>query len=310
VIRELSQPFLDGIRAGIAGWDSFWFRPASPRLLGAMRWLVGGMLLYTHLVWSLELTTFFADDGVLPRRYAELLYGPNSGLWTHFHWVQAPAAMWIVHAMALAVMFCFMIGFQTRICGILSFLLAVSYAHRATGALFGLDQINGFLTLYLAIGPSGAAFSLDAWLRRKRSLPDQAQPTILANLARRLMQVHLCVVYLFAGCGKLQGASWWNGDAIWGSLASMDYQTFDLTGLAWAMWVINIATLVSVAWEVSYPFLIWNRYARPFYLALAVGVHLGIGLFMGMLTFGTIMIIANMAFLDPEFPVRWVRRQR
>jgi uncharacterized BrkB/YihY/UPF0761 family membrane protein len=87
---------------------------------------------------------------------------------------------------------------------------------------------------------------------------------------------------------------------MWGALASLDYQTIDLTWMAHAMWLVNLTTLVSLAWEVSYPFLIWNRHARPFYLTLAVLVHLGIGLFMGMLTFGIIMIVANMAFLNPD----------
>jgi hypothetical protein len=124
---------------------------------------------------------------------------------------------------------------------------------------------------------------------------------VSANIALRLMQVHLCVVYLFAGLSKLQGPSWWSGDAMWGALASLDYQTMDLTWLAHAMWIVNLATLVSIAWEVSYPFLVWNRHLRPFYLGLAVVIHLGIGLFMGMLTFGAIMIVANMAFLNPDF---------
>ena len=34
--------------------------------------------------------------------------------------------------------------------------------------LFGLDQINIMLTLYLAIGPSGQTLSLDRWLALRR----------------------------------------------------------------------------------------------------------------------------------------------
>ena len=309
MMSRMVQPFLVGLRAAAAGWDRFWFTSASPRLLGIMRILVGAMLTYTHFVWSLELLTFFGNEGVLPPIYAGMLYGDSSGLWTHFAWIQSSWLMWLVHLCAILTMLLFTLGLWTRVTAILSFLFMVSYAHRATGALFGLDQINGFLTLYLAIGPSGAAYSLDQWLRSKRSLPDSVRPSIMANVALRLIQVHLCVVYLFAGCGKLQGASWWNGEAIWGAIGSLDYQTVDLTWLAHAMWIVNLVTIVSLAWEVSYPFLIWNRHARPFYLALAVMVHLGIGLCMGMLTFGTIMIIANMAFLNADFDLSWFKKR-
>lgn len=302
-MRGILSYFLESLQAGAAAWDRFWFSPASPRLLGLIRILVGAMLVYSHAVWSLVLHTFFADDGVLPREYSRLLYSESYGLWSHFDWIQTPWAVWTVHGLALGAMILFTLGLWTRAAAIVSFLFLVSYAHRATGALFGLDQILGFLTLYLAIGPSGGAFSVDQWLRRKKSTATSAEPSVLANIALRLMQVHLCVVYLFAGLAKLQGASWWNGEAIWGAIASADYQTWDITWLANWMWIVNLMTLVALAWEISYPFLIWNRYARPFYLALAVLVHLGIGLFMGMITFGSIMIIANLAFLPPDLRV-------
>ena len=111
----------------------------------------------------------------------------------------------------------------------------------------------------------------------------------------------MCVVYLFAGLGKLQGAYWWNGEAIWGALASYEYQSVDMTWISDHMWLVNIATLVAVTWEVTYPFLVWPRLTRPLVLALAVFLHLGIGVFMGMLTFGLIMLFGNLAFIEPKF---------
>lgn len=300
-MAKIIQSFGLALRKAPGAWDAFWFTPASGRLLGLMRIFVGLSVVYTHAIWSLELETFFGREGVLPAEYSQLLYGENAAsLWSHFFWIDSMRLLWVIHGVALVVMVLFTLGLWTRVTAVVSYLFLVSYAHRATGALFGLDQINGFLLLYLAIGPSGAAFSLDDWLRRRRGMGRADVPSIGANVAQRLIQVHLCVVYLFAGMGKLQGTTWWNGEAIWGAIASADYQTWDVTWLAGAMWLINLVTLVSVAWEVSYPFLIWNRTLRPFYLAIAVLVHLGIGALMGMITFGVIMIIANMAFLPSD----------
>jgi hypothetical protein len=39
-----------------------------------------------------------------------------------------------------------------QLTSVLAFLVAISYVHRAPAALFGLDQINTMLSLYLAIG--------------------------------------------------------------------------------------------------------------------------------------------------------------
>jgi len=49
--------------------------------------------------------------------------------------------------------------------------------------------------------------------------------------------------------------------------------------------------------------LVWNLKARPLVLAMAVLVHGGIALAMGMITFGLVMLIANLAFV----PAAWLR---
>ena len=48
-----------------AGWNRFWFQPADPATLGLIRILAGAMLLYTHLVWSLDLASVLWSDGWL-----------------------------------------------------------------------------------------------------------------------------------------------------------------------------------------------------------------------------------------------------
>ena len=93
----------------------------------------------------------------------------------------------------------------------LAYLAAVSYVNRLPGALFGLDQINCMLAMYLMIGPSGAAYSLDRWLaaRRAGTRLRRRGADVSGNIAIRLIQIHMCVIYFFAGLGKLHGESWW-----------------------------------------------------------------------------------------------------
>ena len=54
-------------------------------------------------------------------------------------------------------------------------------------------------------------------------------PTVSANLSLRLIQLHLVVIYGMAGLGKLQGPSWWNGMAIWGTMTAGEFVVFDFT---------------------------------------------------------------------------------
>ena len=107
------------------------------------------------------------------------------------------------------------------------------------------------------------------------------------------------MIYFFAGVGKLMGQTWWAGTALWGAFANYEYQTIDMTWLAAYPLLVNFMTQLILAWEITYPVLIWPRLTRPLMLFLAVPLHLGIALGMGMTTFGLSMLIGNAAFVSP-----------
>ena len=299
-MQSLRDYFRDLIQTTSANWDRFWFTPADPATLGLLRILAGGMLLYTHAVWTLDLQAFFGPHAWLNRDVVALTQR-GGYQWSYLWLCQTPTALWTAHSVALGICLLFMLGLWTRVTSILACVVTLSYAHRSPDAMYGLDQINGFLSLYLAIAPSGDAYSLDRWLaaRRRRSTLPPAPASITANIGTRLIQVHMCVLYLFAGLSKLQGESWWNGTAIWGAVANLEYQSLDMLWLAHHPWLVNLMTHVTVAWEISYIALIWGRLTRPLVLLVAVPVHLGICCCLGMVTFGSIMLIANLAFVSP-----------
>ena len=130
----------------------------------------------------------------------------------------------------MTVLFWFTIGLWTRLSSILSVIVVISFAHRVPEALFGLDKIILMLTLYLAVGPSGKALSFDSWLARHRAKNSPPPgPSAAVNFALRLIQLHMCIIYLFAGSSKLQGTAWWNGQAMWMVLGNLEYQYLDMT---------------------------------------------------------------------------------
>jgi hypothetical protein len=290
-------------------WDRFWFTPRDPVVLGLIRILTGLMLLYTHVVWGLRLEAFL---GASPWIQLERLQATYSGWWASFWpWVPAAAAP-AVHAAALVVLALFTLGVWTRVTSILAVVVTVSYANRLFFATFGLDQINAMLAFYLAIGPSGNALSVDQWRRGRAAGGDvcTAAPSIGANISLRLIQVHMCVVYLYAGLAKLEGLSWWEGYAMWQAFANSEYQTFDLTWLAAHDWVWNLMTHSVVAWEISFCALVWFPLLRPLVLGMAVLTHAGIGMCLGMWTFGLIMLVGCCAFLSPTLVRRVLRLPR
>lgn len=293
-------------------WNRFWFTPTDPATLSLIRVLAGSMLFYTHLVWSLDLQAFIGLQGWLPVEFLrENIHQSQWSVWSVFFWIEQTWLLWCVHIFALVVFFCLMIGWFSRTAATLGFLFAVSYAHRVSpGAFFGLDKANCMLALYLMLGPCGARYSLDSLLRRRRGDVNPVQPSTSANVAIRLLQLQLCIMYLFTALAKMEGETWRAGTAIWWAYAIPEYQSINMTWLAkfetLGPIVIALATYVTVFWELFYCCLVWNRFARPIVIWLAVFIHGGIALTMGMITFGLAMIYANFAFLNPATVRRWV----
>lgn len=298
--------FRELYRGVVDGWNWFWFTPTDPATLGLIRIFAGSMLFYTHLVWSIDLNGFMGEQGRFSHDLVARMHRGSDFAFSYLPVFDGnPSMLWLVHLIGLVVLLMFALGLWSKVTSVLAFIIAVSYVHRAPGALFGLDQINVMLVMYLMLGGAGEAFSLDRWLEKRR-YPKRDLPTTstAANVSIRLIQLHMCVIYLFAGTGKLLGDTWWEGTALWGAVANSEYQSLDMTWLASYPLLIALMTQVSLAWELSYCVLVWPRLTRPIVLALAVPLHLGIAVCMGMITFGLIMLVGNFAFVSP-----WVIRE-
>jgi hypothetical protein len=302
--RQTENPTRTWFKDVARQWNQFWFTPLAPHTLGMIRILAGAMLLYTHLVWTIGLEDFFGANAWLDRETTRNLSGQYYAWSPLFHF-DNPLALWLFHLASIATMFGLMVGWRTRETSILAWLFAVSYCHRLQGALFGLDQVNTMLAMYLMLAPCGAVYSVDRWLAGDKG---SEEPTVSTNIATRLMQLHLCVVYLFGSVTKMRGDSWWDGSAFWFGIANLEYQSLDLTWMVRFPALIAFVTHATLFWELFYCGLIWPKRTRPLMLAFAVVLHTGIAMCMGMITFGLAMIFFNSVFVPPAVTQRWVAR--
>lgn len=303
------------LRHAWQAWDQFWFQPTAPHALAWLRVLSGVMLLYTHVVWGLALDEFFGPDGWQDPLLVQTHHADGSA-WS-FWWLVPDAWRGTVHGICLALMAAYTLGLYTRLTSLLSLIITISYAHRAPLACFGLDQINVLMCLYLCLAPSGDALSLDRWRRRVREswtalrreepiLYSTPAPSAATGLAIRLLQLHMALLYLFAGLSKLKGDTWWDGSAIWLAAGNYEYQSLSLVWLCWHPWLVNVLTHATVLWESTFIFFIWKPRLRPLLLAVGTGMHLGIGLFLGMWTFGLVMIFTYVSYIPPQ----WIEAQQ
>lgn len=300
--------FLDVAR----GWDAFWLTGQLPHTLAVIRILGGAMLFYTHLIWALNSSDFLGPNSWITRDLSLAMHA-QSYAFSPFWYIDSPVLLWMVHLISLAAMALLTVGLFTRPAAVVSWLACVWYCHRLEGALFGLDQVNAMLVFSLMIGRSGAVYSIDRYLAvRKAAEQGRGAPPFClcvgTNLAIRLIQVHLCVIYLFGGLAKAKGMMWWDGTAMWYAVASLEYQSWELTWMIRHETLTRTLTHVTLFWEVSYAALIWPKATRPIVLAIAVAAHAGIALFLGMITFGLGMLFANLAFVPATLTKQCVER--
>ncbi|MDA1165891.1 MAG: HTTM domain-containing protein [Planctomycetota bacterium] len=298
--------YLRGLcQASIEGWNRFWFSSVDPAPLAVIRVVTGLLLVYSHAVWAMNSESFSGANAWLDIDAVSAIQSGGyaaSALW----WVDgSPALIAVVHGVALLNAVLLTFGMWSRVAAPVAFLLTASFANRNPAALYGFDQVLGFVTLYLCVNPGHDWLSVDSWRQgRVRSASralweEHGSRSISANVATRLIQLHLCLIYLVAGLAKLKGAAWWSGVAFWGAIGNLEYQTLDITWLVdWPM-VVGLLTVSTLVWEISYAALVWNRWARPLVLAFGVLVHAGIAGCFGMMTFGLSMIVANVAFVSP-----------
>jgi hypothetical protein len=255
-------------------------------------------------------------------RYLHAKGQPIASIWFH---VTDPKWMVAIHACFFVIMILFTIGFCTRVTSILTWLAALCYIQRSWPVLFGMDTITNLLLIYLMIGPSGAAFSVDSWLKRRRLAKEGGAvplgvhpvpaPSIGANLALRCMQINFCIIYLASATSKLQGSTWWNGNALWGVTGNAEFNPLNvdlylqfITFLAKNRYLWEICMTSGVIFtlfvELGFPFLVWNRRMRPFMIMGSVMLHVGIGLIMGLTTFSLAMLSMVLCFI-PGVTTRW-----
>jgi uncharacterized membrane protein YphA (DoxX/SURF4 family) len=286
----------------LRAWDNFFFRPSDVRTLAALRIATGLLWTWSCVVWLMDVEGFFGDSGWMR---ADDAWRMNDQPWQWSWYFAAPGPEWRLAAAILSLIAAVMltVGLATPLAAWVSLAALVSASNRAPLNVFGFDDIVGLVLIGLVVAPSGAAWSLDARMRPELVSPGEGRGrcSVRATIGLRLIQVQLCVVYFFSGCGKLLGGSWWDGTALWGAAANAQYRTLDLTWLADDPLLVNALTLTTLFWEVAYAALIWPRLTRPLMLVMACFVHLGIGLAMGMMEFGLAMVVANLSFADRLF---------
>lgn len=298
----------------VGAWRGFWYGGVPPRTKWALlRIGVALVLLYVLFIRSFDLTSLFTVGGqVRPELLAAL---DRVALpFSVFDWVGAAWWLWTMHAVALLAAAALLAGVWTPVAAGLSLVFHLSYMHHNPLMVVGLDGLLSMALFYLMLVPSGGVLGVLA--RTPGSGPVRysyapgelwAPPPpdeVWANLPLRLLQLHLCALYLQSGLGKLT-TDWLTGPAFWHPRLQALGVPLSAETLVSASWLPTLFTFGLVLFELAYPVLVWARPWRYPVLVAAVVVHLGVGLGWGHWPHNLLMLVLNMAFV-PAAHLEWL----
>jgi len=307
--RALSRYFEELVTQFGRGWNRFWYTPTDPFPLGLLRILTGLTACAFQLTFAWDLVRLFGPQGMLPVDVVRQFSGSQVVAFSYLSYVRTPGELWAVQLAGTVILILFTVGLWTRVTSILALIVTLAYIYRAPMLTGPFEPVLTMLLVYLCIGPAGRALSVDHWLRLRKGL-DAAKPArdpagqgvdrcFSATIAIRLIQIHVCVIYLMMAISKLAepGETWWQGDAVWWLLAKPESRLVDLTWLAWHPYVINAWSHLILLSELIFPLLVFNRLARPLVLTLATLVWVSLAVITGMIPFCWTMILAGLAFI-------------
>jgi hypothetical protein len=255
------------------------------------------LLLLVHLIYlSNDLLSLHGARGIIPWELTDLLRDPwVPGLPTLAKLLlplgMSPhSALVFLLAIYAGSLVSLVLGFHTRLAALFAWGIHLSLVTSGFASFYGVDQIANTFLFYLLVFPSGRAWTFES--HREEPIP---------VVYLRVMQVHLCVIYLSAGVEKAMGRQWWNGEAIWQAIGQPAFRTFDLSWLAQYPWIPALAGWATLVVEIGYLLFIWPRRTRRLWCFATIGLHLGLGLFMGLVFFSSVMILlTGCLFLIPE----------
>ncbi|WP_244961764.1 HTTM domain-containing protein [Clavibacter zhangzhiyongii] len=213
----------------------------------------------------------------------------------------------------------FTLGWRTRVVTPFLLLLWVGLSTNSTLLTNGGDTVLRLTLFFALFADLSRHFSLDALRRRRapvaaaggtpvglaqvaRAQVDRIPrpvPVLLHNTALVLCAYQIMLVYVNSAILKLQGAEWRDGTATYYSLLLEGYRPWPWINdlLVQSSLGIVVASFVAVAFQGLFPLLILWRPTRIVALIAITGMHLMIGLLLGLWPFSLAMIALDFLFI-------------
>jgi hypothetical protein len=220
---------------------------------------------------------------------------------------------------SLAVLTLFTLGIATRITGILTWVIVVSFLANPATSYEG-DYLLGILAFYMMIGHllvgqwngnltiaerilgSRYDFVFASWL-----FPHTDRPVSYgANLLMRLLQIHFAIIIVTSALHKLQIAEWWAGVALWYPLhptfkTTLESLRAEAPNRGSTLFVLSALQYGVLAWQLCFPAFAWRGgWWRGVLVGGAALGWAGTFFVFRLPLFGPFVMLGALSFLRPD----------
>ena len=277
--------------------DKFFFKKEDCLTIGLVRILTAAVILLALINDLPFAADYYSDNGVISGRTDILRPEYRFSILDK---LGSPEFVYFFYIILVISITMLLVGKHTRSSAIVSFILLSSFHEKNVFILDSAETLMRLMVFYLALAPSSKYFSLDA-VKKRRSLTPEAFKRWQQGYIwpRRLMQIQLAIVYLFAFLPKT-GITWKSGTAIYYFLANSHFARFSFDFLGSFLWLTIIATYATLLIELLFPIIVWFKTTRKYMVIAGISLNLGILTLSNITFFSLIMIVAHLAFIEPE----------
>lgn len=283
----------------LAGWP-WWTEPVRAERLAGLRIGVGLTLILDVFVTYWPRARDFYGAGSLA----------DAGIHTDLiHWTTSPfrllagfesSGSWqILLLLTACAGLLLMVGCATRLAAGAAWFLASSLHVQNVYLHAGADNVRDILLFLLIFAPSGADWSVDAWLQRRLG---KRPPGVvwIHPWALRLFFIQLAVIYGFSGAFKLNYEVWLKGHALHYVLGSTNWMRSPYFSPALPLWLIQASSWFVMLWEFLFPLMVFRPLSRRIALGLGVFFHVGTCVSMRLGFFPLYMLCMYLPFVPWE----------
>jgi hypothetical protein len=195
--------------------------------------------------------------------------------------------------------FFLVLGLSCRTMAIATWFLHLAAVKSGNFFTYGVDNFTSIGLFYLMLAPLPDRLSLDRWLRHRPGKYPWRH-----GFFRRVLQLHLCLIYFFGGLTKSVGWGWWNGASLWRALTRPPFDVVSPDMLLAGRQFFPLLGVCVCVIETTYPVFIYWRKTRLLWLIVVCTMHAMIGLTMRLHLFALVMIVLNVAAFAPKSVMR------